>query len=235
MCACGQNYNPVALPLAQCILGWPHSWTGCGRKAKKSLHISRIEPVSSNPYLKCHEINYQIRNMSLMFMDPYIIVQLMKKNPMVFHICKVVGRVVGGCCQAQCAWQCPPTTNFIIPYLYGAQHVSGDTPSIIRSLKLHWQPLVFYTWKVAGHVVGGHGWCPPTICPTTFHVWKTRGCQCSFRLLMTGGVSPKTCRASYKYGIIKFWYIVASCWIFLYELHNIRTIKSNISHNWWTV
>jgi len=28
---------------------------------------------------------------------------------------------------------------FIIPYLYEAQHVSGDTPPIIRSLKLHWQ------------------------------------------------------------------------------------------------
>jgi len=35
---------------------------------------------------------------------------------------------------------------------------------------------------------------------------------------MMGGVSPETCWASYKYGIIKFWYIVASCWIFLYEL-----------------
>jgi len=53
---------------------------------------------------------------------------------------------------------------------------------------------------------------------TTFHVWKTRGSQCSFRLLMMGGVSPETCWALYKYGIIKFWYIVASCWIFLYEL-----------------
>jgi hypothetical protein len=34
-------------------------------------------------------------------------------------------------------------------------------------------------------------------------LWKTRGCQCSFRLLMMGGVSPKTCWTSYKYGIIK--------------------------------
>jgi hypothetical protein len=41
---------------------------------------------------------------------------------------------------------------FIIPYLYIAQHVSGDTPPIIRSLKLHWQPLVFHTWKVVGRV-----------------------------------------------------------------------------------
>jgi len=40
--------------------------------------------------------------------------------------------------------------NFIIPYLYEAQRVSGDTPPIIRSLKLHWQPLVFHTWKVVG-------------------------------------------------------------------------------------
>jgi hypothetical protein len=100
---------------------------------------------------------------------------------------------------------------FIVLYLYEAQHVSGDTPPIIRSLKLHWQPLVFHMWKVVGRVVGG--WCqaqcawhhPPTTRPTTFYIWKTRGCQCSFRLLMIGGVSPETCWASYKYGIIKIW------------------------------
>ena len=45
--------------------------------------------------------------------------------------------------------------NFIIPYLYEAQYVSGDTPPIIRNLKLHWQPLVFHTWSVVGRVVGG--------------------------------------------------------------------------------
>jgi hypothetical protein len=44
--------------------------------------------------------------------------------------------------------------NFI-PYLYKAQHVSDHTPPIIRSLKPHWQPLVFHTWKVVGLVVGG--------------------------------------------------------------------------------
>jgi len=107
---------------------------------------------------------------------------------------------------------------FIIPYLYEAQHVSGDTPPIIRSLKLHWQPLVFHTWKVVGRVVGGRcqaqgAWQrPPTTRPTTFHVWKTRGCQCSFRLLMMGGVSPETCWASYKYEIIK---ILIHCCILL--------------------
>jgi hypothetical protein len=44
--------------------------------------------------------------------------------------------------------------NFIIPYLYEAQRVESDTPPIIRSIKLHWQPLDFHTWKVGGRVVG---------------------------------------------------------------------------------
>jgi hypothetical protein len=44
--------------------------------------------------------------------------------------------------------------NFIIPYLYEAQHVSGNTLPIIRNLKLHWQPLVFHMQKVVGHVIG---------------------------------------------------------------------------------
>jgi hypothetical protein len=108
---------------------------------------------------------------------------------------------------------------FIILYLYEAQHVSGNTPPIIRSLKLHWQPLVFHTWKVVGR-------CPQSTRPTTSHVQKTRGCQCSFRLLIMGGMSPETCWASYKYGTIKFWYIVASCWIFLYEL-NLHFLSCN--------
>ena len=60
-------------------------------------------------------------------------------------------------------------------------------------------------------------WWTPFTRPTTSHTWKTRGCQCSFRLLMMGGMSPETCWASYKHRKITFWYIVASCWIFLYE------------------
>jgi len=35
--------------------------------------------------------------------------------------------------------------NFIIPYLYEAQHVSGDTPPIIRSLKLQLVDVVRHT------------------------------------------------------------------------------------------
>jgi hypothetical protein len=57
--------------------------------------------------------------------------------------------------------------HFIIPNLYEAQHVSGDTPPIIRSLKLHWQPLVFYTWKVVGCVVCGR--CQAQYVPDNVH------------------------------------------------------------------
>jgi len=66
--------------------------------------------------------------------------------------------------------------NFIIPYLYKAQHVSGEIPPIIRSLKLHWQPLVFHTWNVVGCVAVGRcrAQCarqrPTATRPTTFHV-----------------------------------------------------------------
>jgi len=68
-----------------------------------------------------------------MFVDPYITVQFIKKIQQVATVYQ----------------------NFIIPYLYEAQHVSGDTPPNIRSLKLYWQSLVFHTWKGVGRVVGG--------------------------------------------------------------------------------
>jgi len=57
--------------------------------------------------------------------------------------------------------------NFIITYLYEAQHVSGDTPPIMRSLKLHCPPLVFHTWKVDGRVVCGH--CQAHTVPDNVH------------------------------------------------------------------
>jgi hypothetical protein len=56
---------------------------------------------------------------------------------------------------------------YIITYLYEAQHISGDTPPIIRSLKQHWQPLVFHMWKVVGHVVGGR--CQAHTVPDNVH------------------------------------------------------------------
>jgi hypothetical protein len=132
-----------------------------------------------------------------MLVDPCIIVQFIKKIQ-----------------QDATVYQ----TFFVLPYLYEAQHVSCDTPPIIRSLKLHWQPLVFHMWGVVYCA-----WqCPPSVRPTTPHVWKTRGCQCRFRLLVMGGASPEICWASYKYGSTKkCWYIVAYCWIFF--MNNIET------------
>ena len=101
--------------------------------------------------------------------------------------------------------------NFIIPYLHENSTCFG-CHTAHRQVHCAWQ-------------------CPPNTRPTTFHVWKTRGCQCSFRLLMMGGVSPKTCWASHKYGIIKFWYIVASFWNFLYEFwYFVREIMGNRLH-----
>ena len=62
--------------------------------------------------------------------------------------------------------------HFIIPYLYEAQHVSGNKPPIIRSLKLHWQPLVFHMWKVFGRVVGGR-------CQAQYCAWQViQGAVC---------------------------------------------------------
>jgi len=95
----------------------------------------------------------------LMFVDPCTIVKFIQKNPTRRN----------------------SVPKFIIPYLYKAQHVSGDTPPIIRNLKLHWQLLVLHTWKVVGRVVAGRcqaaAWqSPATTRPTTFHLCKTRGC-----------------------------------------------------------
>ena len=43
----------------------------------------------------------------------------------------------------------------ILFHIYYVAHIaSGDTPLITRSLKLHWQPLLFHTWKVVGSVSG---------------------------------------------------------------------------------
>jgi len=51
-------------------------------------------------------------------------------------------------------------------------------------------------WTLSGTVCAWQR--PTTTSPTTFYVWKTRGCQCGCRLLMMGGVSPETCWASYN-------------------------------------
>ena len=82
--------------------------------------------------------------------------------------------------------RCKNISKFIIPYLYEAQHVSRDTLLIIRSLKLHWQPLVFHTWKVVGRVDGGRcqAHCarqhPPTTRPNNLPRMKNQGLPVQF-------------------------------------------------------
>jgi hypothetical protein len=91
------------------------------------------------PMLHSHSLTYHRHcimldtDIVLMFVNPCIIVQFIRKIQ-----------------QDATKYQ-----NVIIPYLYEAQHISGNTPPIIRSLKLHWQPLVFHAWKVVRRVVGG--------------------------------------------------------------------------------
>jgi hypothetical protein len=51
--------------------------------------------------------------------------------------------------------RCNSIKILLLLILNEAQHVLGDTPPIIRSLKLHKQPLVLHTWKVVGRVAGG--------------------------------------------------------------------------------
>jgi hypothetical protein len=87
---------------------------------------------------------------------------------------------------------------FIIPYLYEAQHVSGDTPPIIRSLKLHWRPLVFHTWKAVGRVAGGRCQAQPEWelrldYGRSPHVYVNQRLQIQVELLMMSGMPLETC------------------------------------------
>ena len=84
-----------------------------------------------------------------MFVDPCIIIKFVEKNPT----------------------RCNSVWKFIISYLYEAQHVSGDTPPIIRSL---W-------FCIRGRLLD---------------VWLLDAVRQSL-----GGVSLETCCASYKYEI----------------------------------
>jgi hypothetical protein len=133
-----------------------------------------------------------------MFVDPCIIVQFIKKNPT----------------------RCNSVSKFYHLLFIWSSTCFGRHTAHHQALRTALAASGFHTRKDVRRVYGATcaGQRPPTTRPTTFHVWKTRGRQCSFKLLMMGGVSPETCWASYKWRIIKSWYIVASCWIFLYEL-----------------
>jgi len=123
--------------------------------------------------------------LDLTFVDPCIIVQFINKNPT----------------------RCNSVSNFIIPYLYEAQHISGDTPPIIRSLKLQWQPQVFHTWKVVCTCT-----CVVVLCSWSGRPARSRtqhdyphdtkvtpeATTAVIELLMINGKTPETCWALNK-------------------------------------
>jgi hypothetical protein len=108
----------------------------------------------------------------LMFVDLYIIVKFIKRNP---TRCNNVSKFY--------------YSIFIWSSACFSWHIAH-----------HQEPKTALAASGFLYVEGCWTCSPPTTCPTAFHIWKTRGCQCSFRVPMIGGVSPKTCWASYKYG-----------------------------------
>jgi hypothetical protein len=51
--------------------------------------------------------------------------------------------------------RCNNVSKCLLFHIYMKLNMFWATPPIIRSLKLHWPPLVFHTWKVVGRVAGG--------------------------------------------------------------------------------
>jgi hypothetical protein len=72
--------------------------------------------------------------------------------------------------------------------------------------------------------------CQPLQRPATKKVCKPRGCNYSFEFLMMGGVSPETCWTIKKHWNNKFYYTVASCWFFLWDLYYYARIHE---HQMW--
>jgi hypothetical protein len=86
-----------------------------------------------------------------------------------------------------CGWRTPPTTDS-------------------QTFRFRRCQLAYATWQLS-----------TTARPTTFHVCQTKGCLCTFRILMKGGVWPETCWALFKIRNNKIVYSVAFCWIFYYK------------------
>jgi hypothetical protein len=144
--------------------------TSLGLTTNKRTHISQL--TARRSLLTWQQINNRHTPSFLNYIMKFSEMQFIKKSNKMQQYIKI----------------------FTFLYLYEAQHVSDDSPPIIRSLNLQWQPLVFQTWEVVGRTDGRHSL--PSACLTVY-VWKIKRHQCSFRLLMMGGVSLETCCASY--------------------------------------
>jgi hypothetical protein len=121
-------YNfPSAYPIYQMVPFPTHYFNNTETYVFPLLSVYRIFSYFMNQIQLhlFHSITYVIclTDNSLTFVGPCIIVQFIKKDPT----------------------RCNSLSKFIIPYLYEAQHVSGNTLPIIKSLKLQWRPLDFRT------------------------------------------------------------------------------------------
>jgi len=153
-----------------------------------------------------------VNTWNLTFVDPCIIVPYVRKNPTMypyFHYSIFIWSST--CFRRHTAHHREPRTALAAS---GFSHVEG-------CWTCSW-------WTLSGTV------CLTTstnyMSTTTFHVWKTRGCQCSFRLPMMGGVSPETRWASYKYGIIKL--LIHCCILLDFSLWMTWNLVSQLSVNY---
>jgi len=96
-----------------------------------------------------------------------------------------------------------------------AQHVSGDTPPIIRRAKTVIAASGFtyvFGCRLLRWLSHRSGRQPKTYV-------KPEAAITVFALLMMGGVSPETCWAIKKHWNNKFYYTFASCWFFLWDIY----------------
>ena len=179
----------------------------------------------------------------LIFVDPGIIVQFIQKNP---TRCNNISNfyysifIWGSTCFGRHIAHHQKPKNALsasgFSYVKGCWTCSwwklSSTASGFSYVK--------YCWTFSWWTLSGTAWQrPPTTRPTTFHLWKTRGCLCSFRLLIMGGVSPETRWSSYKYGIIKFYCCILldfSLWIFkgFIPLLHVQS-RSTLSCSFWAI
>ena len=115
--------------------------------------------------------------------------------------------------------------NFIIPYF------KRSSTCFRQHIAHHQEPKTAQAASGFAYVIG----CRMCHCLTSgtlpdnvqqLHVWqpstvscKTRGCLCSFRLLMMGGMSPETCWASFKIRNNKIW--IHRCILLGFSVRNV--------------
>ena len=88
-----------------------------------------------------------------------------------------------------------------------ARHVSSGTPIIIRSSKLYLQPLIYMSMWWPAVVILDNGRSP--------HAYVNQRLQIHLELLMMRVMPLETCWAFNERWNNKFYYKVASCWLFL--------------------